>query len=163
MSTESIKEMEDRWHILMSAKDSHTGERIYDKDPKYRRDVFALRTQIEERKKSEAPGAQIAADQLKQIAWVNRAQGAVGKDGKRLTEAAHLNGTKNGNTFVQSLDKARAILSEGKLLAPGYIADSERWIAAQGATMPPEKAAQVYDHTPIAAPVQATTSFIAGR
>jgi hypothetical protein len=144
----------------MAARDPRTNERIYERDGKYQREVFALGVQIEERKQAEAPGAQIAEHQRKQLAWLDRAQGAVGKDGKRLTDSTNMAGT----TVAQNLIQSRAAVLEGRLLTPEFIANTEARFAAQGVTMPAEKAAApVYDLTPAAPLAQATHSFIPGK
>jgi hypothetical protein len=160
--SETLKEMSDRWAILMSATDPKTGVRMCERDAKFARDTFALGVAIEERKAAEAPGAQIAEHQRKQLAWLERAQGARDKDGKRLTEQS-IHGTAHSTDFARNLDKARAILLEGKALPSAYIAETERWVADQGGNLPAEKAAALtHDTTPVAPIAQGTTSYIKG-
>lgn len=77
--SETIQEMENRWTGLMAARygtgHRQAGERIYEVDGKYAREVTALGVQIAERKAAEGPqGVQINREQL---IWLERAQGAM--------------------------------------------------------------------------------------
>jgi len=160
--SESLKEMQDRHAILMAATDPKTGVRIYERDGKYQREVFALGVAIEDRKVAEAPGAQIAAHQLKQFEWLDRAQAARDKSGARMTEQ-NISGTTHSTEFAKNLDKARQSVIEGRLLTPEFISNTERNLAEQGATMPAAPtAAPVRDTTPVAPLAQPTLSFIKG-
>jgi len=104
--TETIQDMENRWTGLMAARygagHPRAGERMTDVDAKYAREVFALGVQISERKAAEAAQPQINQDQL---AWLEQAQGATDKDGKRLYQP--------GSVYQQNLEAARKKVLEG--------------------------------------------------
>jgi hypothetical protein len=104
--SESIQEMENRWAGLMAARygadHPRAGERINDVDAKYAREVFALAVQIDGLKKAAASQPQINHAQLE---WLNQAQGATDKDGKRLYQP--------GSKFAENIQAARAKVLEG--------------------------------------------------
>lgn len=118
MSDLTLKQMEDDWTLKMAARNSR-GQRLFEIDARYRNDVTALGVQIAERKKAEAATPQISQDQLD---WLNRAQGATDKDGRRLTE---------NPAYAKGLREARE-----KVFAGGDIAGMT--LGVEGAKLGPE-------------------------
>lgn len=133
--SESIQEMEDRWTLAnvarYDANHPKAGQRIVDADPKYAREVFALRTQIEERKQVETPGPQINQQQLDQLNWLQRVRVAKGSDGKPLV----LDRTPAGSSFRLNVHRAEQRIGAGESIND-LIAGTERDFTAKGITMP---------------------------
>jgi hypothetical protein len=104
--SETIQEMENRWAALMAARygkdHPRSGERITDVDAKYARDVFVLGVQIDGLKKAAQAQPQINQAQLD---WLNQAQGATDKNGRRLYQP--------GTVFQKNVDDARKLVLEG--------------------------------------------------
>lgn len=132
MSTETLKEMEDRWLVLMAATDPKSGERIYARDLKYAREVTALRVQIEDRKAAEPARPQISEQQLKQLAWLDRAMYATDKNGKRRYQEM----TPQGTTFRKNITNLRQSVLNGQPLPASVVENTERDFAEKGITMP---------------------------
>lgn len=128
--SESIQEMENRWALLVSAKDQRTGVRITDTDAKYARECMALRVQIEERKKAEASGPQINPQQL---AWLNRLAGATDKNGQPLIKPGD---PKTAET-ARRLFNMRIRHANGEDLS-AEMAQTEANFTAAGAKLGPE-------------------------
>jgi hypothetical protein len=132
--SETIQEMEGRWALAMAARygDGHrlAGQRIVDVDAVEARKVFALGTQIQERKAAEASRPQINIEQLN---WLNAAQGAT-KNGKRLYEP--------GSQYQRSVDAARkTVLDGGDIAGMRLPAGSEQGPVFAGATARQRQAA----------------------
>src|ERR1700677_1853576 len=104
--SESIQELENKWAGLMAARygagHPRAGERIYEIDGKYAREVTALAVEIDTRKKAEASRPQINQQHL---AWLELAQGATDKDGKRLYQP--------GSKYAENIQSARAKVFSG--------------------------------------------------
>ena len=103
------------------------GQRIYEVDGKYMREVFALGVEIENMKAAEASRPQINPQQLDQLAWLERARGAVGKDGKPLSQAI----SPEATLFRKNLHAVHVKLLEGGDIST-TIADTETVFAQQG-------------------------------
>ena len=131
MSEETLKQMQDRHALLMAARDPRTNERIFERDKKYAREVFALGVQIEERKAAEAARPQINQQQLEQIAWLNRLRGVRDADGKPLL----FDTGPNGRTFRTKLDRAQAAIERGEDITP-LITATTNDMAARKLTLP---------------------------
>lgn len=133
MSEQTLKQMEDDWYLKMAARygkdHPRSGERIFECDGKYMREVTALAVQIEQRKTAEASRPQINQDQLN---WLNRVQAATDKDGKRPAQEISQKGTQ----LRKNLDDARQDVFGGKPLSAELIAGTEAEFARQGVTMP---------------------------
>jgi hypothetical protein len=123
-----LKELEDRWAVQMAAVyppgHRHAGQRVFEVDQKYARATTALRVQIEELRAAEAARPQINAAQL---AWLNRAQAAVDKTGKRLYQP--------GSVYERNVNAASAKVREGGDIS-GTIASTERAVAEMEGSIP---------------------------
>lgn len=127
MSNETLQQMEHRWHLMMAATDSRTGQRITDRDPKYAREAQALRVEIETRRAAEVARPQISQQQIAQLEWLDRAQGATDKSGQRLYQP--------GTKWAHNLETVRAKAVAGEDITAN-IASAERVLAEQGGEMP---------------------------
>jgi hypothetical protein len=143
---ETIKQMEDRWLVLMAARDPKTNERIAERDLHYAAECQALRVQIEERKAAETARPQISAEQLRQLEWLDRLQGARltkttwdAKTGKATTEVlgrAMDDPSPRGSQFRENVEQARIRVYAGQALTAEQIAATEANITAQGVALP---------------------------
>jgi hypothetical protein len=135
---ETTKQMEDRWLVLMAARDPKTNERIAERDLHYAAECQALRVQIEERKAAETARPQISAEQLRQLEWLDRLQGTRGKDGKRV----HDDMSWRGDEFRGNVDRARRLLYSGQTLTQEQITATEARATERGETIPEPSAAR---------------------
>ena len=140
--TESIKDLENRWHLLMAATNPKTGQRVYETNLQYQRECHALRTQIESLKAAEAVAAsraQISPAQIAQLEYLDRLQGARDKDGKRVWSDL----SPKGQQFRANVDQARQKIYLGGTLSDAQLAATQAVVEAQGATVPEPVAPRV--------------------
>ena len=131
-SIESLRQLEDKWHLLMAATypvgHRYAGQRVYEIDKKYALETNTLRVQIEERKSVEAARPQISPQQLEQLAWLDRCAGARSPDGRRLTDTNF--------EFAKNVDAMRQAVHAGRELKPAVITATEAEFAKTKITMP---------------------------
>lgn len=130
MTVETIESMENRWALLMAAR-NQKGERIHDIDVKYQRECMALRVQIEERKAAEAKRPQISKTQLEQLQWLDRLRGTRDAEGRPLL----LDKGQKGTTFRENIYNVQRRLDRGEDIS-GDIAATERELTAQKLALP---------------------------
>lgn len=128
MST--LQELENKWALMMAAVDPRTGERVADRDLKYRREAFALRVQIEERKAAEAKRVEVSPNQNAQIEWLNRLATARGENGRQLW----FEHTPESHQLRVAIDGARAKLVDGKPLDSTEVEKLRKVAESTGAT-----------------------------
>jgi len=136
MST--ITELENQWHLQMAAEyppgHRFAGQRLFNVDPKYARDVTALRVRIEQMKQAEASAPQISPDQIAQLKWLDRVATARDAEGKQLLFAM----TTQGSALRKSLEQARQRVTDGKLLSQEDVKAIGQAASGAGAASYPE-------------------------
>ncbi len=144
MSVETVREMENRWHLMMAATDPKTGRRVAESDLRYAADCHKLRVEIEDRKAAETARPQISPTQLDQLAWLDRLQAAryTGDDGKVLGRVVD-DPTPKGSKFRQNVELARQRIYAGGTLTSEQIAATEASIGSQKVAVPEPSAPRV--------------------
>jgi hypothetical protein len=82
MTIETIRELQDRIHILNAATNAK-GQRLALVDHKFKTELFRLRVHLADREKAEAPGVQINRDQLHGMNSVDHIRGQRNADGSQ--------------------------------------------------------------------------------
>ena len=141
-----LEGMEERWQAMMAEKHPtlRPNERRAEWDQTHARACIAYRMEIEKVKEEHATTqfspAKFSPQQIEQLKWLDRCQGALGKDGKRLTDSHELyeGRTPLGQLLRKNLSDMRALIYKGGVLPQDFIDQTMVRLASVGGTIPNE-------------------------